>query len=83
MKFGQRILRDSSRIYPHDLLLLSFAGDAAGAAFEKVAQCHLKMESPHDAATAYQVSGQPHSAFYSVSSVHDRGCTPSCACLCS
>jgi len=27
--------------------------DGAGAAFEKAAQCHLKMESPHDAATAY------------------------------
>lgn len=28
--------------------------EAAGSAFEKSAQCHLKMESPHDAATAYQ-----------------------------
>lgn len=28
--------------------------DAAGAAFEKAAQCHLKMQSPHDAARSYQ-----------------------------
>lgn len=35
-------------------LPLQSAGDAAGQAFEKAARCHLKMESPHDAATAYQ-----------------------------
>ena len=30
------------------------AGDEAGSVFEKAAQCHLKMQSPHDAATSYQ-----------------------------
>ena len=28
--------------------------DGAGAAFEKAAQCHTKMQSPHDAASSYQ-----------------------------
>ena len=28
--------------------------DAAGKAFEKAAQCHLKMQSAHEAASAYQ-----------------------------
>ena len=29
------------------------AGDEAGAAFEQTARCHLKLSSPHEAATAY------------------------------
>lgn len=31
--------------------------EAAGAAFEKAAQCHLKLQSPHDAASSYQDAG--------------------------
>ena len=30
------------------------AGRDAGAAFEKAAECHLKLKSPHEMATAYQ-----------------------------
>jgi len=29
------------------------AGNDAGMAFEKAASCHLKCDSPHEAATAY------------------------------
>lgn len=29
------------------------AGDAAGATFEKSASCHLKLQSPHEAASSY------------------------------
>ena len=37
-----------------DRALWWFAGDEAGSAYRKLSDCHIKLESPHEAATALQ-----------------------------
>jgi alpha-soluble NSF attachment protein len=56
LSFGGNKYEDAEELYTKAANQLKVAKqwDAAGAAFEKSAQCHVKLQSPHDAASSYQ-----------------------------